>query len=202
MHSHRSSEHKSLNAIFSPQKCILLHIQKGEENCHMCACVRPEENKQLLQRPLNYSLRLFEFFCLEALRAPTYTIKRTKNKILELHHKIVVIPKQEFAGCLHGCIFSDYIFSWSFPHCWWEFDKPPQKEMYEWFHFKGILPVGYHQSSGNHAQTSCHWGQSTGSHAQYLRNQTDIFINLPINGRDFTKENKKNLHRMNQTSCS
>lgn len=65
--------------------------------------------------------------------------------------------------------------------------------MNEWLYFKSILPVGYRQSSGNHAQTSCHWGQSTGSHAQYLRNQNDIFINLPINGSGFSKENKNNL---------
>jgi len=65
--SHRPSKYKSLDAIPSSEKRILLHIPKGEEDCHICSLVRPEMYKPapaetLKLQSLTFSVFLFGRF--------------------------------------------------------------------------------------------------------------------------------------------
>lgn len=52
----------------------------------------------------------------------------------------------------------------------------PNQRIGPWsFVSSGILPVRCHQSNGSRAQTSCHWGLSTGNHAPHLSDRRQMF---------------------------
>lgn len=83
-------QRQELECQIITQKCILV----SEENCHTWPCAKQEDHKpapaETLKLPQSH---IFVYFYLKPLRVPTYTITGTKNKTLELNHKISGVSK-------------------------------------------------------------------------------------------------------------